>query len=45
MKNMMFIQLQVGVGHEGNSAEECPMRRMGVNVWPLNTVQVSNHTQ
>ncbi len=21
------------------------MRRMGVNVWPLNTVQFSNHTQ
>jgi len=32
-------------GHAGNSAAEFPMRRMGANVWPLNTVQFSNHTQ
>jgi pyridoxine kinase len=24
---------------------EFPMRRLGANVWPLNTVQFSNHTQ
>jgi pyridoxal/pyridoxine/pyridoxamine kinase len=27
------------------AAAEFPMRRMGANVWPLNTVQFSNHTQ
>ncbi|CCJ84359.1 Pyridoxal kinase [Cronobacter dublinensis 582] len=32
-------------GHAGNSAAEFPMRRLGANVWPLNTVQFSNHTQ
>eukprot|EP00729_Bicosta_minor_P009104 gene9104-12668_t len=32
-------------GAAGNSAAVFPMRRLGVNVWPLNTVQFSNHTQ
>ncbi|MFP3562194.1 pyridoxal kinase, partial [Paraburkholderia sp. SIMBA_049] len=31
--------------HAGNSAAAFPMRRLGVNVWPLNTVQLSNHMQ
>ncbi|AKJ42235.1 pyridoxal kinase PdxY [Pragia fontium] len=45
MKNILSIQSHVVYGHAGNSAAEFPMRRMGVNVWPLNTVQFSNHTQ
>ncbi|MGK2946855.1 MAG: pyridoxal kinase PdxY [Candidatus Malihini olakiniferum] len=45
MKNILSIQSHVVFGHAGNSAVEFPMRRMGMNVWPLNTVQFSNHTQ
>lgn len=45
MKNILSIQSHVVFGHAGNSASEFPMRRLGVNVWPLNTVQFSNHTQ
>ncbi|MDC9621205.1 pyridoxal kinase PdxY [Xenorhabdus sp. XENO-7] len=45
MKNVLSIQSHVVFGHAGNSAAVFPMHRMGVNVWPLNTVQFSNHTQ
>lgn len=45
MKNILAIQSHVVFGHAGNSAAEFPIRRLGVNVWPLNTVQFSNHTQ
>src|SRR5689334_13776483 len=45
MKNVLSIQSHVVFGHAGNSASVFPMRRLGVNVWPLNTVQFSNHTQ
>lgn len=45
MKNILSIQSHVVFGHAGNSAAVFPMRRIGVNVWPLNTVQFSNHTQ
>lgn len=45
MKNVLSIQSHVVYGHAGNSAAVFPMRRLGVNVWPLNTVQFSNHTQ
>lgn len=45
MKNILSIQSHVVFGHAGNSVAVFPMRRMGVNVWPLNTVQFSNHTQ
>jgi pyridoxine kinase len=44
-KNVLSIQSHVVFGHAGNSAAVFPMRRLGVNVWPLNTVQFSNHTQ
>ena len=44
MKNILAIQSHVVFGHAGNSAAEFPMRRLGANVWPLNTVQFSNHT-
>ncbi|KMV68669.1 pyridoxamine kinase, partial [bacteria symbiont BFo2 of Frankliniella occidentalis] len=42
---ILAIQSHVVYGHAGNAAAEFPMRRMGANVWPLNTVQFSNHTQ
>lgn len=45
MKNILAIQSHVVFGHAGNSVAEFPMRRLGANVWPLNTVQFSNHTQ
>ncbi|WP_392566094.1 pyridoxal kinase PdxY [Utexia brackfieldae] len=45
MKNILAIQSHVVFGHAGNGAAEFPIRRLGVNVWPLNTVQFSNHTQ
>ena len=45
MQNVLSIQSHVVFGHAGNSAAVFPMRRMGINVWPLNTVQFSNHTQ
>ncbi|ATZ13278.1 pyridoxal kinase [Erwinia amylovora] len=45
MKNILSIQSHTVFGHAGNGAAEFPMRRLGANVWPLNTVQFSNHTQ
>ncbi|MGO3858530.1 pyridoxal kinase PdxY [Neisseriaceae bacterium CLB008] len=45
MKNILSIQSHVVFGHAGNAAAVFPMQRMGMNVWPLNTVQFSNHTQ
>ncbi|MGV2287226.1 pyridoxal kinase PdxY [Trinickia sp. YCB016] len=45
MKNVLSIQSHVVFGHAGNGASVFPMQRLGVNVWPLNTVQFSNHTQ
>ncbi|MXR36762.1 pyridoxal kinase PdxY [Craterilacuibacter sinensis] len=43
--NILSIQSHVVYGHAGNSAAVFPMQRMGANVWPLHTVQFSNHTQ
>ncbi|MCA3832853.1 MAG: pyridoxal kinase, partial [Burkholderia sp.] len=45
MKNVLSIQSHVIYGHAGNSAAVFPMQRLGINVWPLNTVQLSNHMQ
>lgn len=45
MKNILSIQSHVVYGHAGNSAAVFPMRRAGINVWPMNAVQFSNHTQ
>jgi len=45
MKSVLSIQSHVVFGHAGNSAAVFPMQRMGIDVWPLNTVQFSNHTQ
>jgi len=43
--HLLAIQSHVVFGHAGNGAAVFPMQRVGVNVWPLNTVQFSNHTQ
>ena len=43
--HLLAIQSHVVFGHAGNSAAVFPMQRVGVKVWPLNTVQFSNHTQ
>ena len=43
--HLLAIQSHVVFGHAGNSAAVFPMQRIGVNVWPLNTVQFFNHTQ
>jgi pyridoxine kinase len=43
--HLLAIQSHVVFGHAGNSAAVFAMQRVGVNVWPLNTVQFSNHTQ
>ena len=42
---VLSIQSHVCYGAAGNSAAVFPMRRLGVEVWPVNTVQFSNHTQ
>jgi pyridoxine kinase len=42
--NLMSIQSHVAYGHVGNSAAVFPLQRIGVEVWPIHTVQFSNHT-
>lgn len=42
--NIISIQSAVTFGHVGNSAAVFPLQRMGHEVWPINTVQFSNHT-
>ncbi|HWE79100.1 MAG TPA: pyridoxal kinase PdxY [Pseudolabrys sp.] len=42
--NLISIQSHVVYGHVGNSAAVFPLQRMGVEVWPIHTVQFSNHT-
>ena len=42
--NLLSIQSHVAYGHVGNSAAVFPLQRIGVEVWPVHTVQFSNHT-
>lgn len=42
--NVLSIQSHVAYGHVGNAAAIFPMQRLGVEVWPIHTVQFSNHT-
>lgn len=44
MKTILSIQSSVSYGHVGNSSVVFPLQRLGFNVWPINTVQFSNHT-
>lgn len=41
--NILSIQSHVAYGHVGNSAAVFPLQRLGVEVWPVHTVQFSNH--
>lgn len=45
MKNLISIQSHVVYGYAGNKSATFPMQLLGVDVWALNTVQFSNHTQ
>ena len=42
--NILSIQSHVAYGHVGNAAATFPLQRIGVEVWPIHTVQFSNHT-
>jgi pyridoxine kinase len=42
--NILSIQSHVAYGHVGNSAAVFPLQRLGIEVWPVHTVQFSNHT-
>jgi pyridoxine kinase len=42
--NLLSIQSHVAYGHVGNAAAVFPLQRLGVEVWPIHTVQFSNHT-
>jgi pyridoxine kinase len=40
---ILSIQSHVVYGHVGNRAAVFPLERLGFEVWPINTVQLSNH--
>ncbi|WP_216851189.1 pyridoxal kinase PdxY [Acidisphaera sp. L21] len=40
---ILSIQSAVAYGHVGNSAAVFPLQRLGMEVWPVDTVQFSNH--
>jgi pyridoxine kinase len=40
---LLSIQSHVAYGHVGNSAAVFPIQRLGREVWPIHTVQFSNH--
>ncbi|KQS57090.1 pyridoxamine kinase [Geodermatophilus sp. Leaf369] len=42
--NVLSIQSHVAYGHVGNSSAVFPLQRLGHEVWPVHTVQFSNHT-
>lgn len=44
MSNVLSIQSAVAYGHVGNSAAVFPLQRIGHEVWPVYTVNYSNHT-
>ncbi len=41
--NILSIQSHVAYGHVGNAAAAFVLQRLGAQVWPLHTVQYSNH--
>jgi pyridoxine kinase len=41
---VLSIQSHVAYGHVGNSSAVFPLQRLGIEVWPVHTVQFSNHT-
>jgi pyridoxine kinase len=42
--DVLSIQSHVAYGHVGNASAVFAMQRLGVEVWPIHTVQFSNHT-
>lgn len=42
--SVLSIQSHVVYGHVGNSAVSFVLQRLGLEIWPINTVQFSNHT-
>jgi pyridoxine kinase len=42
--NVLSIQSHVAFGHVGNSSATFALQRLGTEVWPVHTVQFSNHT-
>ena len=42
--NILSIQSHVAYGHVGNAAAVFALQRIGIEVWPVHTVQFSNHT-
>ncbi|WP_222047008.1 pyridoxal kinase PdxY [Modestobacter lapidis] len=44
MVNVLSIQSHVAYGHAGNDSAVFPLQRLGIEVWPVHTVQFSNHT-
>jgi pyridoxine kinase len=41
--NLLSFQSHVAYGHVGNSAAVFVLQRLGVEVWPIHTVEFSNH--
>jgi pyridoxine kinase len=44
MVSVLSIQSHVAYGHAGNASAVFPLQRLGIEVWPVHTVQFSNHT-
>src|SRR5919202_5800426 len=44
MVAVLSIQSHVAYGHAGNASAVFPLQRLGIEVWPVHTVQFSNHT-
>jgi pyridoxal kinase len=44
VQTILSIQSAVAYGHVGNSAAVFPLQRLGHEVWPVYTVNFSNHT-
>ncbi len=42
--NILSIQSHVAYGHVGNASAVFALQRLGIEVWPIHTVQFSNHT-
>ncbi len=41
--NVLSVQSSVAYGHVGNAAATFPLQRLGHEVWPVDTVNYSNH--
>jgi len=44
IRQVLSVQSSVAYGHVGNNAAVFPLQLLGFEVWPVNTVQFSNHT-